>query len=287
MARLALCLLGAWGIAACEREPPPATPSNPWKDLPTAQLIEEIRKSPGPSDVSDELVRRGADALPDLMAALRGEDERLALECGFILAEIGNTAVPAMQELLRSGTPAQRVRVLRAVKGGAMAARVAREAEAIRRRTPGPAPRRDATAFLGTAVRADVIAALLDPSDEVRVEAAAALRQFGPCDDATASALILALRGDADAGVRAFSAFALGDCAHGRADAENALAEALVSDADPRVREAAANALGAMPRISEASVAALRRAEESGPSPNVKEAAALSLALHRQRAASR
>ncbi|MCK6459286.1 MAG: HEAT repeat domain-containing protein [Planctomycetes bacterium] len=282
MARLALCLLAAWGISGCEREAPPAAPANPLKDVPTAELLERLRESTGPTDVADELVRRGAKALPYLMAALRGEDERLAMDCGFIVIGIGNAAAPAVQELLRSGTPRQRARALQVIRYGAMAARVAREAEAIgRRSTPG----KDMTAFLD--LRADVIAALRDPSDGVRTDAANALRQFGPCDDATASALILALRGDASASVRSHSAFALGHGAEGRADVEEALAEALAKDADARVREAAADALGAMAGVSNATLDALRHAEEMDPVPKVKESAALSLALQRQKAALR
>jgi hypothetical protein len=282
MARFALCCLVVWGAAACEQEAAPAAPPNPLEDVPTAQLLERLREDPDHPAASEELLRRGAKVLPELLAAMRGDDERLALSCTLLVAGVGDEAVPAVQGLLRAGTPTQRVRALRAIKAGAMVVQLAREAEA-RRSTP----RRHAPAFLRSGVRADVVAALRDPSAAVRAAAAEALREFGPCDDAAASALTLAVREDPDAGVRAFSAYVLGDRAQGRAEAEKALAEVLVTDADARVREAAANALGAMPRISEASVAALRRAEESGPSPNVKEAAALSLALHRQRAASR
>jgi HEAT repeat protein len=257
-------LLAAVVLAACDRAPPERP--NPLRTVATAELIERLREKPEPRDVFEELVRRGAPVLPELLAALRTADD-LPLDCDLhahrvaaVIGRIGADAVPALRQLLRSGPSRERARALLAL---ALVGKPARGASG------------------------DVIAALADVSSEVRKQAACALPDFGPCDDAGASALTAALRGDPDAFVRGWAAMALGRCAHGRAGVEEALVEALRADEDEVVREVAAGALADLPAVSGATLAALKAASETDATRRVREAAYYSHGLARQKFAER
>src|SRR5512139_1044885 len=120
--------------------------------------------------------------IPRLLAELRSSDPQTSGQARLKLLQLGEPAVPALAEMLRSGTPAERVAAANTLWG------------------MGPR---------GGAAAPDLAATLADPDTELRVAAAMALQNMGEVAAPAVLALTKAIS-DRDVRVRQAAVKALG-----------------------------------------------------------------------------
>jgi HEAT repeat protein len=165
---------------------------------------------------------RKKDAPPDpqrLVAELRGPDPAKSGEARLLLITMGETAVPAVTELLRSGTPAERTLAANTLWG------------------MGPRAK---------AAVPDLVAALGDPDPSLRGAAAMAFESMGPGAADAVAALTKAL-GDREPAVRQAAVKALGAIGPAAQPALPALTRALRRASWPEAEEAVRKIRGLEP----------------------------------------
>ena len=156
---------------------------------------------------------RKKEAAPDpnrLLADLRSPDVQKSGQARLELIRLGEPAVPALAEMLRSGTPAERTAAANTLWG-----------MGVRARTAVP----------------DLATALADPDPGLRVTAAMALENMGPAAEPAVASLTKAVR-DRDARVRQAAVKALGAIGPGAKAAVPALTRALRRGSWPEAEEA-------------------------------------------------
>jgi HEAT repeat protein len=154
-----------------------------------------------------------------LVADLRGPDAEKSGRARLQLITLGEVAVPAVTELLRSGTPSERIAAANTLWGMGGRARSA---------VP------------------DLVVALADPDPSLRAASAMALENMGPAAEAAVPALAKAL-GDGEPGVRQAAVKALGAIGPGARDALPALTGALRRESWPEAQEAVRRIRGLEP----------------------------------------
>ncbi len=162
------------------------------------------------------------EAAPDpnrLLADLRSPDAEKSGQARLQLIRLGEPAVPAVAEMLRSGTPAERIAAANTLWGMGARARAA-------------AP--------------DLAAALGDPDPGLRVAAAMALENMGPAAEPAVASLAKAVR-DRDAKVRQAAVKALGAIGPGAKAALPTLTRALRRGSWPEAEEAVRRIRGLEP----------------------------------------
>lgn len=165
---------------------------------------------------------RKAEPPPDparLVAELRGPDEARRGAARLQLISLGEAAVPALLDLLRTGSPEDRLAA--------------------------------ANTFWGMGPRAagavgELAALLVEPDPRLRLAAAAALEALGPAAAPAVEALVAALS-DPDPAVRQSAVKALGAIGPGARAALPALARVLRRGAWPEAQEAARRIGGVVP----------------------------------------
>ena len=166
--------------------------------------------------------RRAKEKAPDpgqLVAELRDPDPEKSGRARVLLLTVGEPAVPALTELLRSGTPPERILAANTLWGMGARARAA---------VP------------------DLVAALEDPDLALRAASAMALENMGPAAEAAVPALAKAL-GDPEPGVRQAAVKALGAIGPGARDALPVLTRALRRESWPEAQEAVRRIRGLEP----------------------------------------
>ena len=156
---------------------------------------------------------RKKETAPDpgqLIADLRGPDAEKSGRARLQLITLGEPAVPALAEMLRSGTPAERMAAANTLWGIGVRARAA---------------------------GGDLAVALADPDPALRVAAAMALQNMGAAAVAAVPALTKAL-GDREPGVRQAAVKALGAIGPKARAALPALTRALRRGSWPEAEEA-------------------------------------------------
>lgn len=148
--------------------------------------------------------------IPRLIAELRGADPQASGRARLELLQIGEPAVPALAEMLRSGTPVERVSAANTLWGMGARARAA---------VP------------------DLAAALSDPDASLRVAAAMALQNMGEAAAAATPDLARAIS-DRDREVRQAAVKALGAIGPPAAAALPALTRVLRRGSWPEAEEA-------------------------------------------------
>jgi HEAT repeat protein len=154
-----------------------------------------------------------------LVAELRNPDAEKSGRARLLLITLGEPAVPAVAELLRSGTPAERIVAANTLWGMGGRARAA---------VP------------------DLAAALADPDPALRAAAAMALENMGPAAEPAVPALAKAL-GDREASVRQAAVKALGAIGPPARAALPALTRALRRGTWPEAEEAVRRIRGLEP----------------------------------------
>jgi HEAT repeat protein len=165
---------------------------------------------------------RAKEAPPDvaqLVAELRGGDAQKSGAARVQLIALGEPAVPALAEMLRSGTPAERVSAANTLWGMGADAR-------------GAVP--------------DLVVALSDADAELRVAAAMALESVGPVAEAAVPQLVRALS-DRDRAVQQAAVKALGAIGPGAKAALPVLTRALRRASWPEAEEAVRRIRGLRP----------------------------------------
>lgn len=165
---------------------------------------------------------RAKEKAPDpkqLVADLRGPDAEKSGRARLQLITLGEPVVPALAELLRSGTPAERIAAANTLWGMGSRARAA---------VP------------------DLAAALADPDPALRVAAAMALENMGRAAEAAVPSLAKAL-GDREARVRQAAVKALGAIGPVARAALPTLTRALRRGAWPEAEEAVRRIRGLEP----------------------------------------
>jgi HEAT repeat protein len=157
--------------------------------------------------------------IQDLLAALRGADARASGEARLKLLQIGEPAAPALAEMLRSGTPPERLAAANTLWG------------------MGPR---------GRAAVPDLAAALGDPDAELRNVAAMALENMGASAAVAIPALTTAI-GDSDQRVRQAAVKALGAIGPPALSALPALTRVLRRGSWPEAEEAFRRIRGQQP----------------------------------------
>lgn len=145
-----------------------------------------------------------------LVAELRGPDAEKSGRARLQLITLGEAAVPAVTELLRSGSPAERIIAANTLWG--MGARA-------------------------QAAVPELVAALADPDPTLRMAAAMALENMGAAAEAAVPALAKAL-GDREPGVRQAAVKALGAMGPAARGALPTLTRALRRGSWPEAQEA-------------------------------------------------
>jgi HEAT repeat protein len=154
-----------------------------------------------------------------LVAELRGSDAEKSGRARLQLITLGEAAVPAVTELLRSGTTAERITAANTLWG--------------------MGPRAQAAV-------PDLVEALADPDPSLRMAAAMALENMGAAAEAAVFALAQAL-GDREPGVRQAAVKALGAMGPAAHGALPALTRALRRGSWPEAQEAARRIRGLEP----------------------------------------
>jgi HEAT repeat protein len=154
-----------------------------------------------------------------LVADLRSDDPRKSGTARLKLVALGEPAVPALAELLRSGVPAERAAAANTLWGMGARARAA---------VP------------------DLAAALADPDPSLRVTVAMALESAGTAAAPAVPALVRAL-GDRDSRVRQAAVKALGAIGPGARAALPALTRELRRNSWPEAEEAVRRIQGTEP----------------------------------------
>ncbi len=165
---------------------------------------------------------RKKDAPPDpqqLLAELRGPDAEKSGRARLVLITMGEPAVPALSELLRSGTPAERTLAANTLWG------------------MGPRAR---------AAVPDLVVALADPDPSLRVAAAMALENMGPAAVDAVPALTKAV-GAREPTVRQAAVKALGAIGPAAQSALPTLTRALRRQSWPEAEEAVRRIRGLEP----------------------------------------
>jgi HEAT repeat protein len=154
-----------------------------------------------------------------LVLDLRSQDPEKSGNARLLLITLGEPAVPAVTELLRSGTPAERIVAANVLWG--MGAR-------------------------GQSAVPDLVVALDDPDPALRAASAMALENMGAAAEAAVPALAKAL-GDRDPGVRQAAVKALGAIGPRARAALPALTRALRRGSWPEAQEAVRRIRGLQP----------------------------------------
>ncbi len=154
-----------------------------------------------------------------LLADLRSPDAEKSGQARLELIRLGEPAVPALAEMLRSGTPGEKTAAANTLWGMGARARAA---------VP------------------DLAAALEDPDPGLRVTASMALENMGPAAEPAVAALTKAVR-DRDAKVRQAAVKALGAIGPGAKAAVPALTRALRRGSWPEAEEAVRRIRGLEP----------------------------------------
>lgn len=165
---------------------------------------------------------RKTESPPDpghLVAELRGPDEGRRGAARLQLITLGEVAVPALLELLRTGAPEERLAAVNTLWG--MGARAG-------------------------AAAADLAALLADPDPRLRVTAAMALEALGPAAVPAVDALVAALF-DPDPTLRQAAVKALGAIGPGARAALPALSRVLQRSSWPEAEEAVRRIGGVVP----------------------------------------
>ncbi len=154
-----------------------------------------------------------------LVADLRSPDAEKSGRARLQLITLGESAVPAVAALLKSGTPAERIVAANTFWGMGARARAA---------VP------------------DLVEALADPDPALRSASAMALENMGPAAEAAVAGLATAL-GDPEPGVRQAAVKALGAIGPAARDALPALTRALRRESWPEAQEAVRRIRGLEP----------------------------------------
>jgi HEAT repeat protein len=157
--------------------------------------------------------------IPRLLAELRSSDPQASGQARLKLLQLGEPAVPALAEMLRSGTPAERVAAVNTLWG------------------MGPRAR---------AAVPDLVATLADPDPALRVAAAMALENMGDTAAPATQALAKAIT-DRDLRVRQAAVKALGAIGPPAAAAVPALTRVLRRGSWPEAEEAIRRIRGLQP----------------------------------------
>jgi HEAT repeat protein len=165
---------------------------------------------------------RAKEKPPDpgqLVADLRGPDPEKSGRARVLLLTLGEPAVPALTELLRSGTASERILAANTLWGMGARARAA---------------------------VADLVVALDDPDPALRAASAMALENMGPAAETAVPALTGAL-GDREPAVRQAAVKALGAIGPGARGALPVLTRALRRESWPEAQEAVRRIRGLEP----------------------------------------